>query len=173
MGDAYSWEALVEEFSPLVRSVLRRYRLSEWDIADVSQNVWFSLFAHLPRIREPAALPGWIVTTTRNAALRALSAAQRTEPMEPERFARYGEAAHTEIEAEIISLEQRRAVRAGIRELRPAEQQLMLLLLLTDPAPSYRQISRQLGIPIGSIGPTRARCLQKLRGTPAIRDLAG
>ena len=172
MGDAYSWEALVAEFSPLVRSVLRRYRLSEWDIADVSQNVWLSLFAHLPRIREPAALPGWIVTTTRNAALRTLSAAQRTEPMEPERCARCDQAAHTEIEAEIISLEQRRAVRAGIRELRPAEQQLMLMLL-TDPAPSYRQISRQLGIPIGSIGPTRARCLQKLRGTPAIRELAG
>ena len=172
MGDAYSWEALVEEFSPLVRSVLRRYRLSEWDIADVSQNVWFSLFAHLPRIREPAALPGWIVTTTRNAALRTLSAAQRTEPMEPERCARLDQAAHPELEAEIISLEERRAVRAGIRELRPAEQQLMLMLL-TDPAPSYRQISRQLGIPIGSIGPTRARCLHKLRGTPAIRELTG
>jgi DNA-directed RNA polymerase specialized sigma24 family protein len=92
--------------------------------------------------------------------------------MEPERCARYDQAAHTELEAEIISLEQRRAVRAGIRELRPAEQQLMLMLL-TDPAPSYRQISRQLGIPVGSIGPTRARCLQKLRGTPAIRELAG
>ena len=76
-GDQAAWNSLVERFAPLVTSVIRRFRLTEGDADDVRQNTWLRLVEHLEGIREPRALPGWIVTTTRNEALRVLSARRR------------------------------------------------------------------------------------------------
>lgn len=122
------------------------------------------------RVREPRALPGWIVTTTRNEALRTLSAQRRVEPADPQVDDRLDTVNNEDLATNLLRAEQRQAVRAGLEELRSEHREL--LLLVSDSEISYRQISRRLGMPTGSIGPTRARCLQKLRDTTAVQALA-
>jgi len=170
-GDQSAWNNLVRRLSPLVSSVSRRYRLSETDIDDVGQNVWLSLLEHLKDIREPRALPGWIVTTTKNESLRILSAHRRIVPVDPQVDTRLDRVEQVEPDANLLRMERYRAVHSGLGELRP-EQRELLSLFLTDQAMSYRQIGRELGIPVGSIGPTRARGLERLQATMAVQALA-
>ena len=167
-GDHAAWDTLVERYMPLVLGVARRYRLSAEDVADVSQALWLRLVEHLDDIREPRALPGWIVTTTKNEALRLLKARQRTLPVDPQNSFSFNEVADgDDVEGDLMRLERHQALRDGLQELRP-KQRTLLRLLLTDPPLSYDDISRRLGIPKGSIGPTRARCLESLRNTTAL-----
>jgi RNA polymerase sigma factor (sigma-70 family) len=168
-GDRAAWDALVEQYMPLVLGVARRYRLSHEDVADVSQALWLRLVEHLDDIREPRALPGWIVTTTKHEALRLLSTRQRAVPVDPLTSLALNDLPEEEgIEDDLLRLERHQALREGLRELRPQHRALLQLLLM-DPPLSYDDISRQLGIPKGSIGPTRARCLEALRNTAALR----
>jgi len=168
-GDRAAWHWLVERYAPLVMGVAARYRLGPDDAADVSQGVWLKLVEHLDDIREPRALPGWIVTTTRNEALRLLKTRQRAVPVDPQFAFAFDEAADAGgLDDEMLRDEQHHALREGLRELRPQHRDL-LLLLLADPPLSYDDISRQLDMPKGSIGPTRARCLEALRHTAALR----
>jgi RNA polymerase sigma factor (sigma-70 family) len=169
-GNRAAWNSLVERFAPLVTSVIRRFRLTESDADDVRQNTWLRLVEHLEGIREPRALPGWIVTTTRNEALRVLSARRRVEPADPQIDDRLDTINNEDLATNLLLAERRQAVRAGLAELRSEHREL--LLLVSDPEISYRQISRRLGMPTGSIGPTRARCLQKLRDTTTMQTLA-
>jgi RNA polymerase sigma factor (sigma-70 family) len=169
-GNRAAWNSLVERFAPLITSVIRRFRLTESDADDVRQNTWLRLVEHLEGIREPRALPGWIVTTTRNEALRVLSARRRVEPADPQIDDRLDTINNEDLATNLLLAERRQAVRAGLAELRSEHREL--LLLVSDPEISYRQISRRLGMPTGSIGPTRARCLQKLRDTTTMQTLA-
>jgi RNA polymerase sigma factor (sigma-70 family) len=169
-GNRAAWNSLVERFAPLVTSVIRRFRLTESDADDVRQNTWLRLVEHLEGIREPRALPGWIATTTRNEALRVLSARRRVEPVDPQVDDRLDTINNEDLAMNLLLVERRQAVRAGLAELRSEHREL--LLLVSDPEISYRQISRRLGMPTGSIGPTRARCLQKLRDTTTLQALA-
>ena len=170
-GNRAAWNSLVERFEPLVTSVIRRFRLNESDADDVRQNTWLRLVEHLKDLREPRALPGWIATTTRNEALRVLSARRRVEPVDPHVDARLDTFNKQELVANLLLAERRKAVHGGLAKLQAAQRDL-LMLLFADPEVSYRQISRRLGMPIGSIGPTRARCLQKLKDTTDVRALA-
>jgi RNA polymerase sigma factor (sigma-70 family) len=166
IGDQRAWDQLVERFLPLVRHVVRSFRLSEQDVDDVSQLVWLRLVEHLGDIREPRALPGWISTTARNASLALLRARRTTIPIEDDTMG-----AFEEDPTEALYREQRReALLQGLAELSDRHRDL-LLLLLTDPPVPYGEISRRLGIPIGSIGPNRARALQKLRETRSMAAL--
>ena len=171
--DRAAWDELVLRFNPLVVSVASRFRLSEHDAADVSQTVWLRLVQHLSSLREPAALPGWIVTTTRNEALRVVRIRQRSgsfDPLlDPPRSKGPGEE-RREIDEDLISTERHEALLAAFAELSTRHREL-LTLLLTDPPVSYAEISRRLEIPIGAIGPTRARALQRLRRSPALAAL--
>ncbi len=171
-GDQQAWAALVDRYVPLVRHVATRYRLSHNDFHDVNQIVWLRLLENIHRIREPRALPGWIVVTTRNEALRVLNGHLRLKLVDAldEFPADRGTDQEAPAEA-LLRQERHRAVRDGLAELKP-EQREFLLLLHAEPPLSYREISRRLGIPTGSIGPTRARCLDKLRQTSALRLLA-
>ena len=169
-GNRAAWTRLVERFSPLVTSVIRRFRLTESDADDVRQNTWLRLVEHLEGIREPRALPGWITTTTRNEALRTLSARRRVETVDPQIDNRLDTINNEDVATNLLLAERRQAVLAGLAELRSEHRKL--LLLVSDPEISYRQISRRLGMPTGSIGPTRARCLQKLKDTTTMRALA-
>ena len=169
-GDSAAWNALVERYLPLVVSVARRYRLRPDEVADVSQTLWLRLVEHLDQIRQPEALAGWIVTTTRNEALRFLKSRNKVNPIDPLSSAEFEAADQSEVDEEVLQSERRQALREAIAELRPNHREL-LLLLLTDPPLSYDEISRRLGIPKGSIGPTRARCLEQLRRTTALRSL--
>jgi RNA polymerase sigma factor (sigma-70 family) len=169
-GDRAAWDSLVEQYMPLVLGVAGRYRLCPDDVADVSQALWLRLVEHLDDIREPRALPGWIVTTTKHEALRLLKTRQRAIPVDPLTGFALNEVGNDDgVEDDLLRLERHQALREGLRELRP-QHQALLLLLLADPPLSYDDISRRLGIPKGSIGPTRARCLEALRNTPALQN---
>ena len=168
-GDQQAWDALVERYSPLVWSICRRYRLGGADAADVSQNAWLHLVGHLGNIRDPAALPGWLATTTRRECGRVLRAAARG-PL----AARYDLDAESlpddqaaSAEQELLTAERHAALREAFADL-PADCQRLIALLAADPPLPYADISARLGIPVGSIGPTRRRCLDKLRRHPAI-----
>ena len=170
-GDRQAWDALVERYAPLIWSICRRHRLGRADADDVGQSVWLRLLDQLDRVREPAALPGWLSTTTRRECLRVLSAAQGPHAtiyaldVESLPDQRAGTA-----DQELLAAERHAALRAAFTQLPPNGQQL-LALLTADPPTPYADISAQLGIPVGSIGPTRSRYLDKIRRHPAIAAL--
>jgi RNA polymerase sigma factor (sigma-70 family) len=170
-GDQQAWEALVERYAPLVWSICARYRLAATDAADAGQIVWLRLVEHLDHLRDPAALPGWLATTTRHECARVARAAHGPHAavavLDAENIP--GDHAMT-AEQELLTFERHAALRAAITELPPRSQQL-LALLTRDPPMPYAQISATLGIPIGSIGPLRGRCLHQLRSHPAIAAL--
>lgn len=174
--DPAGWEELVARFQPLVNSVISRYRLAMTDAADVSQTVWLRLLDHIGRIRDPLALPGWIATTTARACLDVIAFQRRTLPHDPHANWHSNASGRAESSTEpqpdeaLIRAESHAAVQRGLAELAPHQREL-LLLVVADPPMSYEQISRRLGVPIGSIGPTRARCLKKLQRSSALSQL--
>jgi RNA polymerase sigma factor (sigma-70 family) len=171
-GDAEAWKALVRRYTPLVNAVTRRYRLALADAEDVSQMVWLKLFENLAGLRETRALPGWIKTTAQREALRILNARRRTQPMDPSVLIGLDPQSPDEgADSALLRMERNRAVQHGLAELAP-EHRRLLVLLHAEPRASYKEISTTLGMPPGSIGPTRARCLVKLRKTEAMRALA-
>ena len=163
---------LVERYAPLIWSICRRHQLGA-DAEDISQSVWTQLLDHLDKIRNPAALPGWLATTTRRECLRLLSAARGplADGYVADAEAVPDDRART-AEEELLVAERHAALREAFRDLPPCDQQLILLLIEDPPVP-YAEISARLGIPVGSIGPNRRRCLDKLRHHPAIAALIG
>lgn len=162
-GDQSGWDELVERFAPLVWSVCRRYRLSGSDADDVGQGVWLRLLEHIERIREPAALPGWLATTTSRECLRVLkinSQRGQVEIVIDREIAQPGGLPSGE--ELLLTAERNAAVRAAFAQL-PLHCRRLLALFVQDPPLSYAEIGERLGVPVGSLGPTRARCLKKLR----------
>jgi RNA polymerase sigma factor (sigma-70 family) len=170
-GDQDAWNEIIERYEPLVWSICTRYRLGNSDIEDVGQTVWLLLVEQLGKLREPAALPGWLATTTQRECLRALTSARKSE----DAATKLDEASlvvdASVIEQEILAAERNAALRLALRELPPHCQQL-LGMLISDPPRSYAEISAALHIPIGSIGPLRARCLERLRRSSALMGLS-
>lgn len=170
-GDAQAWDALVERFTPLIWSICRRYRLGDADAADVNQCVWLRLVDRLTAVRDPAALAGWLATTTERECARFWRAARnspafwRMPDVEDIPDEQIGTA-----EQELLVAERHAVLRAALARLPPDYRQLMAMLTEDPPVP-YAEISAKLDIPIGSIGPTRRRCLDKLRRDPAIAAL--
>jgi len=165
-GDAGAWSALVDRFAARVGRVARRHRLAAHDVEDVVQTTWLRLLEHIEGVREPGAVGAWLETTARRESLRLVSAGRLEELTgeEPE-----AGAADPVDEQRLVAAEQRAALRTAVGGLQGRERALFSLLL-ADPQPSYAEISRALDMPIGSIGPTRARCLERLRRD---RGLAG
>jgi RNA polymerase sigma factor (sigma-70 family) len=162
-GDQAAWNELVERYAPLVWSICLKYQLDRPDIDDVGQSVWLLLVENIGGLREPAALPGWLATTTHRECLRVLRTARRHNhadlgpademPADPSAAA---------IEEDILAAELDAAVRAAFSELPRACREL-LSMLVSDPPCAYADISATLGIAVGTIGPKRARCLDQLR----------
>ena len=170
-GDAQAWDALVERYAPLIWSICRRYRLGPADADDVGQSVWLHLVDHLGKIREPAALAGWLATTTRRACGRLARAARGPHTfvyaLDAENMAdEQSDAA----EQEVLAAERHAALREAYSHLPPDCQRLVAMLTADPPAP-YAEISATLAMPVGSIGPTRSRCLDRMRRYPAIAAL--
>ena len=167
-GEKQAWDALVERYAPLIWSICRRYRLGGADADDAGQSVWLRLLEHLDRIRDPAALPGWLATTTQRECGRVLRAARRPQALGHALDAgnipdeQTGTAEH-----ELLLAERNAALREAFMRL-PLDCQRLIAMLIQDPPVPYAKISAELGIPVGSIGPTRRRCLEKLRRDPAI-----
>jgi RNA polymerase sigma factor (sigma-70 family) len=167
-GEQRAWDALVERYAPLIWSVCRRYRLEGADIEDVGQAVWLQLATNLNHLRTSAALPGWLVTTTRRECGRVLSAAAARRAGEQVLMAEaIPDTGNDAVEQELIVAEQHAALRDAFTRLPPGCQQLLALLIADPPVP-YAEISARLGISIGSIGPYRRRCLDRLGRDPAI-----
>jgi RNA polymerase sigma factor (sigma-70 family) len=166
-GAEWAWRDIVDRYSSLVRSVCAQYRLGAADAQDVSGAVWLQLVANLPHLREPEALPGWLRTTTRHECLRLLRHQNRQVPTDSPVL---GEPIDPEVDATLIGAERRVAARHACAQL-PRRDRELLALLFCDPPKSYREISATLGIPVGSIGPSRARCLARVRRMPAIAAL--
>jgi len=169
-GNQAAWQALHQKFTPLVVSVCRRHRLSQADSDDVGQIVWLRLVEHLGTIRDPRALPGWIATTTRNECLQVIRFRRRNESADPMVDQRLDHQETVEPLERLQKLELHQALLKGLSKL-PEHQRELMLMLVADPEIPYREISTRLNIPMGSIGPTRARCLQKLRAMPEIKSL--
>ena len=170
-GDKPAWDALVERFSPLLWSICRQYRLADADAQDVSQKVWLQLVGQLGTIRDPAALPGWLATVTRRECLSVLNAAHRYVTAGYLTDVQNRAADHSgTAEDGLLAAERHAALREAFTALPPSGQQL-ITLLLHDPPLSYAEVSARLGIPIGSIGPTRRRYVNKLRRYPAVAAL--
>ena len=171
-GDEGAWNEIVERYIPLVWKICLRYHLSAADIEDVGGTVWLGLFEQLGRLREPAALPGWLATTTQRECLRVLKESRRYELFggDPGDGVVPAEADKAMIEEEILLAERNAKLRAALAELAEDDRRL-LMLLLNDPPLPYARISEILGMPQGSIGPTRARCLARLRRSPYLRGL--
>ena len=172
-SDEGAWHEIVERYAPLVWSICVRYQLSGTDIEDVGQTVWLGLLEQLGKLREPAALPGWLATTTQRECLRVLKASRKYEVFggDPDDSALAAEADPMLIEEEILLAERNAKLRAALAELAEGDRRLITLTLLNDPPLSYARISEILGIPLGSIGPTRARCLARLRRSPYLKGL--
>jgi RNA polymerase sigma factor (sigma-70 family) len=170
-GDEQAWDALVERYAPLIWSICCRHLPGDSDAKDVSQRVWLRLVEHLRELRDPAALPGWLATVTRRECLLALRAAQgpRAARDLPDDETLADEHATT-IEHDLLVAERHAALRDAFQRLPPAGQKL-ITLLLHDPPMTYAEISAQLSIPIGSIGPNRHRYLDQLRRHPALAAL--
>jgi len=170
-GDKQAWDGLVERYAPLIWSICVRHRLGRMDAEDVGQSVWLQLVDQLDKIREPAALPGWLATATRRECLRVLRMVHgsRTARYAPDAESMADDRAAA-ADQDLLAAERRAVFREAFARLPACDQQLIAALIEDPPVP-YAQISARLGIPVGSIGPTRRRCLDKLRRHPAIAAL--
>jgi len=159
-GDQAAWDALVERFGGLVWATVRSLGLSAQDAADASQTTWLRLVEHLADIRDPRALGGWLQTTARREALGMLRRAGRDDPPgdELERM----ESPEPTPEAFLLAAERSDVLHDALGRLAPRQRRLMLLLA-SEPRLSYAEIGALLEMPVGSIGPTRARCLDRIR----------
>jgi RNA polymerase sigma factor (sigma-70 family) len=167
-GNPAAWNAIVDRFGSLVWSICLSFRLSEADAADVSQTVWLRTIEHLSSIRVPAALPGWIATTTRRECIKVVTVTKRgPRPLDDLTMDRNVDTESTALDAELLSAERRAMVREAFAQLPEHCQRLLAMLVGSEPK-KYAEISEHLDIPVGSIGPTRARCLDKLRSCPAV-----
>jgi RNA polymerase sigma factor (sigma-70 family) len=170
-GDVRAWDALVERYAPLIWSICRKYRLDRADADDVGQGVWLHLVDQLGKIREPAALAGWLATTTRRECGRLVRAAYGPHAVAYALDAENMADAHSDVaEQEVLAAERHAALREAYSHL-PMECQRLVAMLTADPPVPYAEISATLAMPVGSIGPTRSRCLDRIRRYPAIAAL--
>lgn len=168
-GDAAAWSALVKRFSGLVWSIARAHQLSAADSEEVYQITWLRLTEHLGRLKEPDRVAGWLATTARNESLKTIRAGGRLTVTSDPRMLDRGseddspEQVAIEVEDAADEAQRNRLMWAAFQRL-PERCQQLLRILVSTPTPSYLEIAELLGIPIGSIGPTRGRCLARLRG---------
>ncbi|HYB29002.1 MAG TPA: sigma-70 family RNA polymerase sigma factor [Solirubrobacteraceae bacterium] len=159
-GDQISWDALVEQFTGLIWAVVRAYRLRDTDAADVVQETWLRLVESLDKLRDPARVGGWLATTARRECVRVLKAHLRQVLVDDDPVDQ--ESPDLPPGESLIMMERHHAVWRGFSSLRERDQAL-LRLLIAEPSPAYEEISAALGVPIGSIGPSRQRALERLR----------
>ena len=161
-GDMQAWNLLVDQYGRLIWSITARFKLIESDAADVVQTTWMRLIEHIHRIEQPDRIGSWLASTARNECLRHVAARKRLVLVHED--AEFNGVDHhgPEVDEALLAAERAQVVREAMAHL-PAQWQQLLELLMADPPISYAEISDQLGLPVGSIGPTRGRCLAKLR----------
>lgn len=165
-GREAAWAELVHRYDGLVRSTVRRACQDEYRAADIVQNTWVRLFEHIDRVEAPEHLPLWLATTARREAWRLMSDARRAVPLAtvPLEAASFDASAgdRSSVEDAVLGSDAHDWLERAANSLPPAWKPLIDQLIAAD-SPSYKEISQALSIPIGSIGPTRARCIRQLR----------
>jgi RNA polymerase sigma factor (sigma-70 family) len=144
--------------------------LSPADQDEVAQRTWAQLVTNIGRIREPDALGGWLATTARYECLRIFEASSREIPVDEPVAA---DQASTEALDDALAAEERRAALHRALDVVPPSERTIVRMLLAHPAMSYEQLGSTLGVPIGSIGPTRGRCIAQLRRDPHLAGVVG
>jgi RNA polymerase sigma factor (sigma-70 family) len=173
-GESRAWDALVLRHERLVYAIGRAYRLADEDMGDVFQEVFAALFRGLPNLRDARSLVRWLASTTERVA-RATALRRRREvarevrdDLTLSRLEYQGEA----IGANLERLERQHQVRIAMAGVPDRCKRLLAALYYEDPVPTYLELAQRLGVPMGSLGPTRARCMEQLRARleHAIRD---
>jgi RNA polymerase sigma factor (sigma-70 family) len=168
-GDGSAWDRLVDGYAGLVWATARGFRLSAGDTQDVTQTTWLRLVENVDRLSDPGRVGAWLATTVRRECLRVLRQSKRTVLVDEwDDVVDVDQAVPPD--ADLVRVEESDAVHASVEQLAPAARALVRLLML-DPPPSYAEVSATLGIPVGSIGPTRQRSLRKLRSLLDERDV--
>lgn len=168
-GDQEAWRLLIDRYSGRVWTVARSQGLDRERASDVVQTVWLNLLHGVEHVREPAAIAAWITTVARREAIRVDRTSKRTISVDDERFDREP-AVTADLDDRAISEHDGAIVRASVERLGGRCRELLRLLYSTDEL-SYQEIGALLDMPIGSIGPTRARCLERLRAIAAAEGL--
>jgi RNA polymerase sigma factor (sigma-70 family) len=172
-GDQEAWDELVRGHAGLVWTVARLHGLSPSDAADVSQFTWLRLVEHIRGLREPERLAAWLATTARRESRRVARRAALQVPMEDlDRSGVGGDDPPPPADSRALLAERDARLWEAFRRLTPRCRELLGLLLMTDDDLSYAEVGGTLGMPVGSIGPTRARCLACLRRAVGA-DVAG
>jgi RNA polymerase sigma factor (sigma-70 family) len=167
--DWVAWDALVSRFERLVLHAGRRIGLNHADAADVAQLTWLRLLEHAHQIRQPDRLPAWLTATARREALRVAMSAKRYVLCADPTIENGVDSRGAVSDVYPVDGEYGPEVEEALARL-PARYQQLLRLLMSDDCPSYADIARRMGLPIGSIGPMRMRALQMLRRTPEFAD---
>lgn len=165
-GEIDAWERLVERFVALVYSVARRNGLEASDAEDCCQQTWMALYVSRHRISDGEKLPGWLAATAYRRAMRILrkqASMRRSEERAPDA------APPLTPEDQLLILQRRLILKGALDELDERCRKLLTALFLTEDEISYRELSQRLKIPFNSLGPTRRRCLSKLKAI--LRDL--
>ncbi|HKD97884.1 MAG TPA: sigma-70 family RNA polymerase sigma factor [Micromonosporaceae bacterium] len=163
MGEQRAWDAIVGQYSGLVWAVARGYRLAAPDAADVFQATWLRLVEHLGDIRDGSRLGAWLATTAKHEALALMRRNSRHVPTaDIDVLGGGGRNTSTSVDDGLLRTEEHSALWRAFGKLSDSCQRL-LRVIFADPAPSYAETSAALDIPVGSIGPTRARCLSNLQ----------
>jgi len=165
-GDRLAWEQLYCRFTPMLRGVAGSYRISPSDVEDAVQTTWLRLVDNIDRVREPAAVGGWLTMTTRRECLRLVRGTTRERPSDDPALG--DGAASTEPERILLDAERRATLRRALAML-PERQRELMTLLAADPSLDYCAVGERLAMPVGSIGPTRARGLARLREHPELQ----
>jgi RNA polymerase sigma factor (sigma-70 family) len=161
-GDRHAWERLVAQFARLIWSITADFKLAQSDAADVAQTTWLRLLEHIDRIEHPDRVGSWLAATARNECMRHLAARKRVILARDEEVLTGVVSPGPDMDERILADERDQFVRDAVSRL-PTRWQRLMELLMADPPLSYAEISDQLGVPMGSIGPTRGRCLAQLR----------
>jgi len=160
-GHAEAFNGLVTEFTPMLWQVARATGLGRADAEDVVQTAWLNLLSHLDTIHTPAALTAWLVTTTKREAWRVRKAGHRQTPEDPEVLILIPDHADGS-EERVILADEHQQLRKAFLTLEPRCRELLRIVAFV-PRPDYSEMAIRLGMARGSVGPTRGRCLEKLR----------
>ena len=161
-GDWWAWERLIDQYGRLIWATTHSFKLPESDAADVVQATWLRLLENIHRLEYPERVGSWLAATARHECLRSLTARRKIVLSLDDTPLDRVELHEPEIDERLLAEERAQTVREALSRL-PRQWQRLLELLMADPPASYAEISDQLGVPMGSIGPTRSRSLERLR----------
>ncbi len=172
-GSEEAWRELVDCYLGLILAIGHNHRLSAGDAADVSQTTWLRLFENIDKIHDPSRIGAWLAMTARRECLRLIGKAGR-QVLVPETaaFPDAWATAPPDLDAELLAHEREQYVHLALAQL-PERSRLLMGLLMLDPPATYEEISAAMDMPIGSIGPTRGRCLRHLQRILAEQGIAG